>query len=412
MTSDRKEIDMRKEIRHMFFCVATAVIVYAAGITGNAAAPTGIKQTTASKDTIMLEWNTVNDSKVEEVNYGYEVATDPAFHNVIQSGLSAITSGIFNYTVIEKLQAGTTYYVRVGYIDIGQKWNDKKVDHHLSSGVDIVTAPTDFTSAKFVGANDTSAIISYEGAKGATGYEITYNDQTSITTDTSYAIALTDGAYNKAHVLAYRESSSGYKAYNMSKDIYNLSKLTTKISKNHFGISTQVKSSNIRYFKAEGYGEGFDFEMIPMSGKGKITATGKMTGVGNVRIDNMKKNTMYQYRVRAYVTNTDNQKIYGNWSDYRYIINATGTKVTTSGKKIKLKWSKLKGVSNIKIQVATKKNGKYKTCKTLSGKKTGYTIKKYGKQSLKKGKRYYVRIIYMAKKVQSDLPNQFDIVVR
>lgn len=121
---------------------------------------------------------------------------------------------------------------------------------------------------------------------------------------------------------------------------------------------------------------------------------------------------MYQYRVRAYVTNTDHQKVYGNWSDYRYIINAAGAKATTSGKKIKLKWSKLKGVSNIKIQIATKKNGKYKTCKTLSGKKTSYTITKYGKQSLKRGKRYYVKLIYMSKKVQSDLPNQFDIVVR
>ncbi len=167
---------MKKKIRHMFFYMLTAGVVCAAGITANAATPDGIKQTTGSTDAIRLEWNTVNDTTMEEVNYGYDVATDPAFTNIVQSGLSAITSGIFNYTVVDKLQAGTTYYVRVGYVDIGQKWNDEKVDHHLSAGVDIVTAPANLTSAKFTGANDTSATITYEGAAGATGYEITYND--------------------------------------------------------------------------------------------------------------------------------------------------------------------------------------------------------------------------------------------
>lgn len=403
---------MKKKIRHMFFCLLAAGMVWAAGITANAATPDGIKQTTGSTDAIRLEWNTVNDTTMEEVNYGYDVATDPAFTNIIQSGLSAITSGIFNYTVVDKLQAGTTYYVRVGYVDIGQKWENAKVDHHLSAGVDIVTAPTNLTSAKFVGANDTSATITYEGAAGATGYEITYNDQTIITSATTYAIPLADHAYNKANVLPFRESSSGYKAYAGSSDIYNLSKLTTVIAKDDFGITSALTASNIFYFAAKAYGNGAEIELTPVNGKGNTITGSTDTNGGSICIDSMDNNVMYQYRMRAYVMTTDNQKVYGNWSDYRYVINPAGSKYIAKNKKIQLKWGKLQGVSKIKVQIASSKNGKYKTCKMISGKKKNYTVTKYGKKSLKKNKTYYVKVIFQTKEGESDVYNSSSIRVK
>lgn len=403
---------MKKEIRHMFFCMLTAGVICAAGITANAATPDGIKQTTGSTDAIRLEWNTVNDTTMEEVNYGYDVATDPAFTNIIQSGLSAITSGIFNYTVVDKLQAGNTYYVRVGYVDIGQKWENAKVNHHLSAGVDIVTAPTNLTSAKFVGANDTSATIAYEGAAGATGYEITYNDQTVITSATTYAIPLADHAYNKAKVLPFRESSSGYKAYAGSSDIYNLSKLTTIITKDDFGITSALTASNVFYFAVKGYGNGAEIELTPVNGKGNTITGATDTNGGNICIDSMENNVMYQYRMRAYVMTTDNQKVYGNWSDYRYVINPAGSKYIAKNKKIQLKWGKLQGVSKIKVQIASSKNGKYKTCKTMSGKKKNYTVTKYGKKSLKKNKTYYVKVIFQTREGESDVYNSSSICVK
>ena len=404
---------MKKKIRHMFFCMLTAGVVCAAGITANAATPDGIKQTTGSTDAIRLEWNTVNDTTMEEVNYGYDVATDPSFTNIIQSGLSAITSGIFNYTVVDKLQAGSTYYVRVGYVDIGQKWNDEKVDHHLSAGVDIVTAPANLTSAKFTGANDTSATIIYEGVAGATGYEITYNDQTITTAATTYMIPLIDNAYNKAKVLPFRENSSGYRAYANAEDIYNLSKLTMTIPKDNFGITTALTTSNIFYFEAKGYyGNGTEIELSPVKGSSNtIIGTTEMRG-GNIRIDSMQKGVMYQYRMRAYVVTTDNQKVYGNWSDYRYVINPNGSKYIAKNKKIQLKWGKLQGVSKIKVQIATSENGKYKTCKMVSGKKKNYTITKCGKKQLKRNKTYYVRAVFQTKNGESDIYNASPIRVR
>ena len=401
---------MRKEIRHMFFCMVTAIAVCAAGITVKAATPNGIRQTTGSTDTIRLEWNTITDATMEEVNYGYDVATDPAFTNIIQSGLSGITSGIFNYTVIDKLQAGTTYYVRIGYIDIGQKWSNKKIDRHLSTGVDIVTAPTNLTSAKFVGANDNSAIIAYEGAAGATGYEITYNDQEVTTFDTRYAVPLVDGVYNKAKVLPFRASSTGYRAYTGSSDIYNLSKLTTNISKENFGITSAFTATNVFYFSANGYGNGYELEISPVSGKGAAIMGESSTNGGNIRIESLKKNVMYQYRMRAYVVNTDNQKVYGNWSGYRYVINPGKGKYIAKNKKIQIKWDKLQGVSKIKVQIAAGKS--YKTCKTLSGRKKNYTITKYGKKTLQKNKKYNVRIIYQAKGGESDIYNVSSIRVK
>ena len=125
---------------------------------------------------------------------------------------------------------------------------------------------------------------------------------------------------------------------------------------------------------------------------------------------------MYKYRVRAFLTNSAGQKIYGSWSDYKTICNQSTVKYKTSGRKIKLSWGKITGASKIKIQISTKKNSGYKTAKTLSGSKTSYTITKYGKSKLKKGKTYYVRVIpqgkVSGKTISSDVYIQGSIKVR
>ncbi len=401
--------NVAKIIKNMFFLFVMVVTFYGSGLVVQADTPTGLRQTTGSKDTVSLEWNNVTDTTMKNICYGYEVATDQTFTNIIDSG----TPDIFNYAVIDKLQSGSTYFVRVGYVNYSREWKEEGVNRHLSAPIEIVTAPDNFKSYKFVGANDTTATISYEGATGATGYEVTHNDQTTVTNETTYNVLLVDGALNKAHVVAYRESSNGYKAYNNAVDIYNLSKLTTTISKDNFGLSAAYTNTNVFYFGAKGYGNGFEIEGRPVKGKGTaISGNGKLDNVSSIRIDNLTKATMYCFRARAYVVTTDGQKVYGNWSDYRYFINPNGCKNTSKKGSIHLKWKKLKGVSKIKIQISTSEKGKYKTCKNLSGKSTSYTILKYGKKSLKKGKKYYIKMIYQTKEGISDIYTTSTVIVR
>lgn len=371
-----------------FFAMATAFC--ATSVTAKAAVT--LQQVKAGESSVTIQWNQQTGAKW----YGYEVATDATFNNIVQSDETSSTN-----LQLSGLSAGSTYYVRVGY---GSDLKNCKND--MSAPLEVVTAPVEPTAVKFVGADDTTATLAYDACAGATGYDIEYNNGiVGTTTDTTYRLPVIDGAGTLVRVYPYRTSSTGFKATGSYKLCSDFSKLTTTISKDNFGMVDALTNINVFYFAAVGYGNGVDLEAVPVNGKGNvINITGSLNSTYSLRSDNqVTKGTMYKYRVRAYVTTTDNQKVYGNWSDYRYFINTKDSKYVSSGKKIKLKWGKLKGVSKIKVQIATSENGKYKTCKVLSSKKKTYNITKCGKKPLKRGKKYWVKITYQTKGGESDV---------
>lgn len=372
-----------------FFAMATAFC--ATGVTAKAAVT--LQQVDADDSRVKIQW-VQNGADY----YGYQVATDPAFTNIVKEDYQTKSN---NNDTITGLVPGSTYYVRMGY---GPKYNNCKND--MSAPLEVVTAPVEPTAVKFVGADDTTATLAYDACAGATGYDIEYNNGiVGTTTDTTYRLPVIDGAGTLVRVYPYRTSSTGFKAIGSYKACFDFSKLTTTISKDNFGIVDALTNINVFYFAAVGYGSGVDLEAVPVNGKGNaFTITGSLNSKYSLRSDNqVTKGTMYKYRVRAYVTTTDNQKVYGNWSDYRYFINTKDSKYVSSGKKIKLKWGKLKGVTKVKVQIATSENGSYKTCKVLSSKKRAYNITKCGKKRLKRGKKYWVKITYQTKGGTSDV---------
>lgn len=372
-----------------FFAMATAFC--ATGVTAKAAVT--LQQVDADDSRVKIQW-VQNGADY----YGYQVATDPAFTNIVKENYKTKSN---NNDTITGLVPGSTYYVRMGY---GPKYNNCKND--MSTPLEVVTAPVEPTAVKFVGADDTTATLAYDACAGATGYDIEYNNGiVGTTTDTTYRLPVIDGAGTLVRVYPYRTSSTGFKAIGSYKACFDFSKLTTTISKDNFGIVDALTNINVFYFAAVGYGSGVDLEAVPVNGKGNaFTITGSLNSKYSLRSDNqVTKGTMYKYRVRAYVTTTDNQKVYGNWSDYRYFINTKDSKYVSSGKKIKLKWGKLKGVTKVKVQIATSENGSYKTCKVLSSKKRAYNITKCGKKRLKRGKKYWVKITYQTKGGTSDV---------
>lgn len=382
---------MRNSVKCLiaFFAMATAFCV--TGITAQAAVT--VQQIDASEGSVKIQWTQQSGAKY----YGWQIATDNSFKSIVASGT---TTSSTTYITKSSLAAGTTYYARVGYGS-----TNKNCNTNWSNVIDAVTAPTGLTEVKFVGADDTTATIAYNACAGATGYDIEYNKAIiGSTADTTYRVPIVDGASSWVKVYPYRVSSTGFKATGNYKYCYDLSRLTTTIAKDNFGVTSALTNINVFYFAALGYGKGVDMELTPVSGKGNvINVTGSLNSSSSIRVANLTKGTMYKYRVRAYVVTSDSQKVYGNWSDYRYLINTKDNKYTSSNRKIKLKWGKLKGVSKIKVQIATSENGKYKTCKVLSGKKTNYTITKCGKSSLKKGKKYWVKVTYTTKGGTSDV---------
>ena len=142
--------------------------------------------------------------------------------------------------------------------------------------------------------------------------------------------------------------------------------------------------------------DGYQYEVKSANGKKtyfRATSTSSYTYVKP-----FPRGIFVKARVRAYVT-VGNKVYYGAWSPYTY--HASSKKVTakrsSNGKKIYLKWKKVSGASGYQVYVSTKSNGGFKKVKSLSSKKSSYTITKCGKKKLKKGKRYYIQLRYQTK---------------
>ncbi len=374
---------MKDSVRSLILMV---LMVAAMSITAAAAEPTNVTQITDTETSVKVQWTGVAGAKY----YGVQIATDPGFANIVKQDYTSVS---FQSMYLTGLASGSTYYVRVGW---GVKSNSCYAN--FSAPVEVVTAPTAITAVKFVGADDATATLAWDPVPGANLYMVEYNDQTFQAAANSIALPYAPGVSYAKVSPAKTTSTGAYIAKAGTTSVYDITALTGKISKDNFGFVNAWTSINVFQIGANYYGHGLEVNVYDAkTGKKKFSGSTENTTYGSVEFRKFKYNTMYKYRVRAYAITTDGQKFYGGWSSYRYFVNPKKSNYTTSGRKIKLSWSKLKGVSKIKIQVSTKENSGYKTCATLSGSKTSYTISKYGKNKLKKGKTYYFKITYYAK---------------
>ncbi len=137
-------------------------------------------------------------------------------------------------------------------------------------------------------------------------------------------------------------------------------------------------------------------------------ASGKKTTVKDIKDDcyceiPCEKN-FYRVRVRAYVKDENEKKYYGEWSDYGYFAkDLSHQDVETEGyvvnkkKKIKVTWNKIKGATKYEIYMSTADRTGFKKVKTVKKNKNTFTITKFRKKKLKKGRTYYVRVRAVAK---------------
>ncbi len=379
---------MMKTMRSSMKClIAVFVMAMAFMVTGitSEAAVSGLKQTSDYTTGARVEWTTLSNYKY----YGYQIASDASFKNIIKQSYTTGSSAYFG-----GLTQGSTYYVRVGcgttYQNCYANW---------TGALQVVTTPGALSDVKFVNATDNSATIQYS-APGANIYYIYegYSKQlVGTTTSTSYAIKMNNSSSNYYRVIAARRSASGYNAETSGKTT-TVNLLTSKISKNNFGLQSVQSYSNKVSVAAIFSGSGFEVQMVNAGGSKyskSTTATKSYSYNGTTASLPYKQNKYLKYRVRAFV-DTDNGRKYGSWSDYRAFCEMN-VKYTRGSKKINFKWSKINGTGKIRTQVSTKKSSGYKTFKTLSGSTKKVTVNKYGKSSLKKNKSYYFKIVPLVK---------------
>ncbi len=380
---------MMKTMRSSMKClIAVFVMAMAFMVTGitSEAAVSGLKQTSDYTTGARVEWTTLSNYKY----YGYQIASDASFKNIIKQSYTTGSSAYFG-----GLTQGSTYYVRVGcgttYQNCYANW---------TGALQVVTTPGALSDVKFVNATDNSATIQYS-APGANIYYIYegYSKQlVGTTTSTSYVIKMNNSSSNYYKVVAARRSASGYNADAIAK-YTTVNLLTSKISKNNFGLNGVLSASNKVSVAAIFSGTGFEVQMVNAGGSkySSSTTVTKSYSYNGATTSYMsyKQNKYLKYRVRAFV-DTDNGRKYGSWSDYRAFCEMN-VKYTRGSKKINFKWSKINGTGKIRTQVSTKKSSGYKTFKTLSGSTKKVTVNKYGKSSLKKNKSYYFKIVPLVK---------------
>lgn len=116
------------------------------------------------------------------------------------------------------------------------------------------------------------------------------------------------------------------------------------------------------------------------------------------------KKNFYKARVRAYAKDDNGNKTYGEWSDYGYYAkDLSHQDVETDGyhvkkkNKVKVTWNKIKGAVKYEVYMSTADKTGFKKVKTVKKNKNTFTITKFRKKKIKRGRTYYVRVCAVTK---------------
>lgn len=369
------------------FLMAAAAVMPNTASAAELTAPQGVHQTAAAKREVKITWEAVPGADT----YFWSWSLDGSAWS--DSGYDWCKSP---EDIIYNLSAGSTYYVRVRAADTSDWAN--YVYSEWSRPIQVATAPDAAQMGQLTLAEATasSLTITWAPCPGATSYNV-YDGSTNVllgtvTNSTFVRNSLAPGNAYSIKVVPVRTTEAGYAAfdsYRILSNVYTKPNKPVKPSTANFGLSSIYYNINAAYFGATDPSKsanGYEIEVYTMKGNKKVfTATRSSNRFA------VKRNTAYKYRCRFYAT-YGNEKIYGDWSGYRYFVYQT-----VNGKKysnrIKMSWKKVANAKNYTVSISTKEKGGYKKVKTLSSKSTSLTIRKCGKSKIKKNKTYYVKVV-------------------
>ena len=378
---------MKKSMKMLLaVCAFAFTVLLVSGTESKAATSTNmsLRQTDAGTSYIYLEWN------ADLLADRYEVWFSTDAKNWVKKDSSYSAKG-----TVSGLGAGSAYYAQVRAYNKSGAW-------FLTSETAVVaTNPAEVKGLAQTGATANSISMSWSPVAGANGYIIyayvNYNwVQVATSTSTSATISgLTASSEVKYCVAATRNVTGGTVIGIQSSGVY-MRTVPAQVSRvamtNYWQYLDEAKYEWTNLDNVDGY----QYEVTSSSGKKKYFNSTTTSSYAYAKP--FPKGVFVKARVRAYIT-IGNQRVYGAWSAYTY--TASNKKVTakrfSNGKKISLKWKKISGATGYQVYISTKSNSGFKKVKSLSSKKTKYTITKCGKKKLKKGKTYYVQLRYQTK---------------
>ena len=392
---------MKKGLKVMFAMLTLALGVIIAGGTNSKAATwdAGIRQTAATKDTATIQWNPYIGATavghyhvyISYDNANWGPADDWFYGNEASFKITGLTPN-------------KTYYVKVVAMTRGScTWNDEQAIAESTSGrVATLAELGEVQNLQQTGASSNSISLSWSALSGAQGYTVykynSYDNYTMVGTTmaTNYTVSGLSPSFAADYfVIGNAKNVTGFTATSSQFTRKTMKTAPAKVAL--IALDNYWQYSKTADFKWSGVNnaDGYQYQMLNNKGKSIYSNTTTWTS-GSV--SPYKKGYFTRTRVRAYIK-VGNGYVYGPWSGYSY--NALSSKVTakrsSNKKKITVKWKKVTGASGYNVYISTKSNSGYKKCKTVSKKKTSYTITKYGKKKLSKNKRYYVKVEYLTK---------------
>lgn len=365
------------------------------GIKAEAAAPgqvTGLKQTDAGTKWVDITFNALLDN-----NAKYEIQLSSTATGTFTKWTTCSSGDVY---IQDIPNAGSSYYVRVvSYYEVnGQKEYGKP-----SVAIEVVTKPNMAPKeVKHTKSTETSIGLSWSKSAGANCYQVEYQ---KYGTDKKQKIYVADNKVTlkklskneKYDVYVYpaRKSASGFYAVgNSYKYLWGIPVLPGKPKapscEYYWQNLSEIRSDVVSMKSADGY----MWEIWSAYGsKDKKLKTFKQgSNAAFITYGGLKKHNFYKMRVCAYSTNSAGEKMYGQWSGWKYFCpqpDIIKLKPTKSG--MSVKWDTIKGADKYAVYVSTKRDSGYKKYTTTT--KTSTTVKKYGKTALKNGKKYYFYVV-------------------
>lgn len=381
---------MKKGITKMLsVCVFAFVVFLVAGTQSKAATNMGLKQTNAGSGSVDLEWN----AQLGADHYHVQFSQDGKTWTDMDYS-SSPNEYIYN------LSTGANYYARVvAYTDSHYSGSHQAMA--ISENAIVGTKPAEVTGLKQTAAGVSSISMSWNASAGASSYVIygyiNYNwTQIGTSKKNSVTISGIAATTSTSFAVAAVKNVTGATITGERSDGVQMKAVPVKVSQIAMQYYWDVLKEAKYIWTDVNNADGYQYEVKSANGKKtyfRATSTNSSTYVKP-----FPRGTFVKARVRAYVT-VANKIYYGAWSPYTY--HASNKKVTakrsSNGKKIYLKWKKISGASGYQVYVSTKSSSGFKKVKSLSSKKSSYTITKCGKKKLKKGKAYYIQLRYQTK---------------
>lgn len=384
---------MKKTLTTLFMTFAVAfTVMLVSGTTSKALATwnANITQTDDRKSSVELKWDAYLGADQYEIY----------FYNTTSNEWSLMDHTSNTYCTIYGLTSNSGYDVKV--VAYSNYYYSDKTPVAESGSANVVTSPEKVQGLKQTDATTSTITMSWDNIPGADGYIIyrydSWSNYTALGTSQTNSFTLkglTASSRASYFVLALKFNSTDYIASSESFDSVYMRTAPAKVAYVQLTHYWSALNSASFGWNSVNNVDGYQFQMQDYKGKSILT---KDVSYTSASVDPYKKGVFTQARCRAYIV-VNNKRIYGAWSPYNY--NAADSKASAkrsaNGKKIVLKWSKVKGVSGYAIYVSTKSDSGFKKVKTLKANKTKYTITKFKKKSLAKNKKYYVQLRYLKK---------------